>query len=264
MSLGAALFGLTRHRAVIVVSLAAAAIAAGSVIYTPSLLPPGLHRHGVQIAAASTELLVASPEHPPANAYAYEAGVNRALLVGNIVISPAVVDGVAAKLGLSPDAIRGAPPVTANVPAALIQPGGGGGPLDILAWPDHYKVEVQADPTVPILHLYTQAPTAARAVELANALAQGVTGYLQQSQQRDGIPVDQRVDLEQLGTAQGGDVKTGAELQMVLLVFGSVFVLLLWLAAAAARVRRSWAAAQGGEVHEGRATLRKIATYSSE
>lgn len=222
----------------------AAILLAGSVltVYRPSLWPVGLHPRSLEVAAASTTLLVGGPKGEAVTNYTYEARVNQSLLAGNVLLSPAVVDRVARSLGISPGAIAGYPPVTANVPAALIVPGSSGGPADILTRPGNYRIEVQVDPTVPVIRLFTQAPSASAAATLANATAQGLVSYLRSTQAAADVPAPQRVQVRQLGAATGGTAATSGPAQLVLLLFGASLLVALAVA---------------------QPVLRKIATYSS-
>jgi hypothetical protein len=244
MKLGAALYAVASRRRVLAIALAAGLAATVFALYRPSLLPPALHARSLHIAAASTELLVAKPHALPNNSDAYASAVNRALLVANIISSPQILDPVAHHLKIDPGAIQASAPITANVPAALITPGSSGGPTDILRLPDRYKLEIDADPTVPILWLYAQAPTAAEAIDLANLAAQGVVSYLDQTQTAAHVPLAQRATVQQLGTALGGTAATDGLPQVVLLAFGVGFVAALFLFGAGAHARRAWGVAR--------------------
>jgi hypothetical protein len=213
-------------------SLLAATLAAALALYRPSVSPLGLHLRSLRIAAASTTLLVGSPRSLPVSSDAYSAAENSAVLAGNLLVSPAVTDYIGARLGVDPRSIETSAPVTANNPAALIQPGSSGGPLDIVKLPDRYELEVQADPTVPVLVIYAQGPSGARAVALANAAAQGVIRYQRHGQEAAGVPATQRITIEQIGTAQGGTAQTDGLPQIALLVFAAAFVASLSLLSA--------------------------------
>lgn len=260
--LGDRLYRLSRRPPVLGSSILLALLAATLSVCRPSLHPLGLQQRHVQVAAASTELLIGRPSALPDNSLAYDSSVNTALLAANLMISPAVTDVVGRKLGIDPSSIEGDPPTSNSVPAALIQPGPAGGPQDILAAPDHYKLGLQQDPTAPILFLYTQAPTGAQAVKLANAAAQALIAYLAHLQAVDHVPVDHRLSIEQLGRADGGTAHTAGVPQIFLLVFGAASLLTLplcsWLACALERRGWSWLRAQ-----RALRALAKIATNSS-
>jgi len=226
--------------AVAVIALVSAVLT----VYSPSVWPPGLHPREVQVAAASITLQLMNNAAAANSTYEYEELVNRSLLAGNVLLSPAVMDRVAHRLGISPEAIKEYPPVTANVPAALIVPGPTGSPTDLLDLPDSYRIEVQVNPIVPIVRLYTQGPSGGRAIAFANLAARSLSAYLAHSQAAAGIPPGKRIAIRQLGSATGGSAPTSGPSEMVVLVFAFVFIVALALIAV-------------------QPLLRKIATYSS-
>jgi hypothetical protein len=259
--LGDRLYRLSRRPAVLGISVLLALLAAVLSAYRPTLSPLGMQQRNLQIAAASTEILIGRPNALPNNSIAYEAAVNAGLLAANVMISPAVTDIVGRKLGIDPQAIQATPPATDNVPAALIQPGPSGGPEDIFALPDHYKLELEQDPTSPMLFVYTQAPTGADAVRMANAFAQGLVAYLKQLQTRHAVPVNQQLSVEQLGGAEGGTAHTGGLTQIMFLVFIATLLLALATFSKFARLLEQRGLDRS---RAQRAALVKIATYSSE
>lgn len=241
MSFGERLYRITRSRRSVAISLAAALIAAIFALYRPTVLPPGLHSRGLEIGAATTQLLVASPNLAVgATSYQYSAAVNQATLLGNVMVSPAVLGDVARALRVPEGRIQANAPMTANVPRVLIEPGSGGSALSILNSPDHYKLEIQADPSVPILHVYGQAPTASEAVRLVQAAVSGVNAYLQRLQAGRAIPPRLQIHFQEMGPVHGGTANPGAPLQIAVLVFIGVFGISLWLLAVIRRVRRGW------------------------
>lgn len=248
MTFGARLYGIFRHRRAVAVSLCIAIVACIWTLYRPTLLPPGLHQRALSIGAASTVLLVAPPNLVVGgNSYQYESLVNRATLLGNVMVSPPVLDSAARAIGVRSSRIQATAPMTANVPRALIDPGSGGSATDIIASPDQYKLEIQADPSVPILHVYTQAPTKTQAVRFATASVQAATSYLQQLQSNEKIPAAQQVSVEQLGSARGGIANPGGPTQMAILVFVGVFCVSLWFSVIVAKIRGGWVHARVAE-----------------
>jgi hypothetical protein len=244
-------------------SLLAATLASALALYRPTVSPLGLHLRSLQIAAASTTLLVGSARSLPLSSDGYSAAENSAVLAGNVLVSPAVTDYIGARLGIDPKSIQTSAPVTDNNPAALIQPGSSGGPLDVVKPPDRYRLEVQVDPTVPVLLIYSQGPSGARAAALANAAAQGLIRYLRQTQRDAGVPATQRINVEQIGTAQGRTVQTDGLPQIALLVFVAAFAASLSLMTAIAERRSLWRWLDRATAAEPDA-LRKATTYPSE
>lgn len=245
MNLGARLYYFSKRRHMVAISLLAAVAATVVALYQVSLLPPGLHSRKLSIGTAATEMLVASPNLAVGgSAYQYSAAVNQAILLGNVMVSEPVLNDVSLAIGVPVSRIQATAPMTANVPRSLVEPGSGASATAILKSPDLYKLEIQADPSVPILHIYSQAPSAAVAVRIANAAVQGVNTYLQGLEVSDRIPVNQRIRVEELGPVQAGVANPGAPTQIAVLVFLGVFGVSLWLLAITAKIRRGWALAR--------------------
>jgi hypothetical protein len=244
MGLGTRLYALSRRRLAVALSLLVATVACVCTLYRPSLAPPGLHARGLTIGSASSDLLIATPNLAVGGPADYVSLVNRAILVGNVMVSGPVLDFIAHELGIRADQIQGTAPMTANVPRTLIEPGGGANATAILQSPDHYKLEIQADPSVPILHVYGQAPSKAAAIRLTATAIQGVTSYLQRMQVTSNVPASDQIRVEQLGGVTGGNANPGSAMQIALLVFAGVFAVSLWVATIFAHVRRGWTAAR--------------------
>jgi hypothetical protein len=159
-------------------------------------------------------------------------------------VSGDILASVGHVLGIPASRIQATAPMTANVPRTLIEPGSGGKATDLLASPDKYKLEVQADPSVPVLHVYTQAPTAAAAIRFARAAVDAVRTYMQASQSASDVAPGQRIRVQQLGPVQGGVANPGAPIEIVILVFAGVFGVTLWVATIAEQIRRGWISAR--------------------
>lgn len=249
MSFGARLYRVTRSRRAVSLSLLAAVLAAILTLYRVSLLPPGLHSRGLAIGTASTQLLVAQPNLAVGitSSDNYGALVNRSILVGNILITPPVLSYAGHALGINPSRIQATAPMIANVARSLTEPGSGAAATDILNSPDQYRLEVQADPSVPILHVYAQAPTGRQAITLAQAAVNGLTSYLQRLAIRGHLTPTQRVQVQQLGGVRGGVANPGAGMEMAVLAFVGVGGTALWISVLVGRIRRGWVAARVSE-----------------
>ncbi|HEX3976165.1 MAG TPA: hypothetical protein VHW96_07850 [Solirubrobacteraceae bacterium] len=247
-SFGARLYMIWKRRFIFPIAFLVALMASIFTLYQPSLLPPGLHSRSLQIGAASTEVLVAQPNLVVGGStYDYDSLVNRAILVGNEMASPPVLAYIGHAVGVPGTSIQASAPITANVPRALIDPGSGGAATDIIASPDHYKLEIQADPSVPILHIYAQAPSPEAAEDLATAAVQGVMKYISQVEIADNVPRKEFVQIQQLGTAHGGVANPGGSIQIVVLVFLGMFAVSTWFLYLGWKVRRGWVSARLAE-----------------
>lgn len=228
----------------IAVSLLVGVIASAVSVYKVHLLPPRLQPRALEIGAASTTVLIDTPRSEVVNLSATSDDFGslqvRADLLGNLMATDPVKAYIARLAGIAPAQIDADAPITANVPQTLIEPGSGAAATDILASADHYKLQIQADPEVPVLHIYTQAPSAAGALRLASASVQGLRDYLHQLDISQKVDPATQVRLEVLGVPQGGVVNGGVAIQIALLTFVTAFALAYCGILAASRVRMAW------------------------
>jgi len=221
-------------------ALAAAVVSTNHV----SLLPPSLHSRAAEMAAASTQVLVDTPRSKVTNNLAttsdFASLTTRADLLGNIMASEPVRGYIAARAGITSQQIQAVAPITADVPRALVEPGSEKRASDLLRSMDQYRLDIEADPSVPIVNVYTQAPSTAKAERLANAAVAGLQTYLTDMSTLQGVQASSRIRIVQLGTARGGVLNKGANLQIALLAFIVVFSICCGLTLLISRVHRGW------------------------
>lgn len=229
-----------RYVVAFVVGVAAAILS----IYQVSLLPPGAHSRDWEIGTASTTLLIDTPQSAILNLHAttddFGSMQARAALIGNLMATDPVKAEIGKLMGIEPSRIQATAPVTANVPQTLTEPGSGASAADLLASADHYKLQLQVDPTVPVLHIYAQAPSGGAAVDLANNSVKGLKMYLASLTNKQGLNPAAHVDLTQLGSAYGGVINSGVSKEIALLVFSTAFASVLFAAALLAKFRVGW------------------------
>ena len=132
--------------------------------------------------------------------------------------------------------------MTANVPRVLTEPGSEKRSSDILRSTDQYRLDIQANPTVPILDISSQAPTSKQPSASPTAPSTGCATTCSRWR-RQGIDPKDQVRLEQLGRARGGVINHGVGLQIALLSFLVVFTVSCCAVLFLSRVRRGWRAA---------------------
>jgi hypothetical protein len=229
-----------RYLAAFVIAAAAAVLS----VYQVSLFPPGGHSRHWEIGTASTTLLIDTPQSDILNLHAstdeFGSLQARAALIGNLMATDPVKAQIARLVGIPPSRIQVTSPVTANVPQTLTEPGSGASASDLLASADHYKLQLQVDPTVPVLHIYAQAPSGGAAVDLANDSVKGLKQYLASLTDREGLNPAAHVDLTQLGSAYGGVINSGVSKEIALLVFCTAFASVLFAAALLRRFNVGW------------------------
>jgi hypothetical protein len=244
MELGKHLRELFRLRVSTVACLALAVLAAVSMSYHIRLSPPGLQARQLQIATATSEVLVDTPYSTAVDlrqgSADIEAMTSRAALLGNVIASPPVLVHIAQRAHLPVEAIKAQPPLTAEFPRPVPQPGDERSSKDLFKMPDEYRINVQVDPSVPVLRVIAEAPTAAMAQTLANAAVSGLKDYLTAVATNDATPVKNRVRLLALGRARGVVVSGGIRYQASAIAFLLVFGLSAAAAVFLGRVRRGW------------------------
>jgi len=255
MQLGRHLRELWRLRIGVLIVFALALFVALSSIDRVSLFPPGVKGRQLEIAAASTRVLIDSPRSEiidlRTDTYDLTSLTSRADLIGNVMASAPVREYIARRAGIDPLRIQAVSPITANVPRSLVEPGSEKRASDILRSTDQYRLDIQASPSVPILSVSSQAPNKEAAERLANGAVDGLRDYLRALAIRQGTDPKKLVRLEQLGRARGGVINKGIGLQIALLAFIFVFTLGCCAVLFLARVRRGWSAAADSEHEDG-------------
>lgn len=267
MELGRHLAELWRIRHAVAGCLALALVAAVVVTHKVSLLPPKLSPRALEIASASTDVLVDTPTSVVLDLrqdlFDITSLTNRAVLLGNVMASPPVLDYIGRRAGVHPDAIRAVTPRTPNSPRPFVSPGNEKRSSDLLRSTAQYRLSIEANPTVPVLKIYSQAPTAKAAQELANASVDGLRDYLAQDAAARGVQRDNQVRLVQLGRADSAVINGGVRFDVALLTFLAVFTLAATAAIFLARVRRGFELAEREQRCAQRASIGERDTRSA-
>jgi hypothetical protein len=224
------------------ISLVVALFAAIASVTKVSVFPPSLEKRDLQRGAATARILVDLPkqERGHVSAPEFEAMSKRASLVANLLASPPVLHRIADALGVSVDEVTAATEITEGVPLALVEPNEEKRANEILVSHDGFRLDIQANPTLPIIDVYAQAPTPAEAAELADAVAPAGNEYTEVLADRDNFPTDNRVQLKQLGAAQSAAISPTAPIEIFALTFIVIFGVAFGLLCGAAAVRRGW------------------------
>jgi hypothetical protein len=243
MSLGRHLRELWQFRLGLIAAAALALFAAVWSVGQVSLLPPSIKSRNLEMAAASTRVLVDTPKSAildlSVNTYDFRAYTNRSLLVANIMASPPLRGYIARRAHVPADALQVASPVTPDFPRPLASDGEKHS-SDILKSPDAYRLSVQSNPTVPVADVYAEAPTAEAAQQLANGAVDGMKDYLRDLAASQQIPDESQVHLVQLGRAKGGVIDPGISAKVALLTFLLVFAVASAAVLFLNRVRQGW------------------------
>jgi len=242
---------LSRLPAGIVVSVLLAAFAAVWSVANISLFPPGLQPRALEMATASTQAVVDTPYSAVLDLRQSTSDIiglkNRAVLIGTLMGSTEVRAAIARRVGIPAASLQVVAPRTPDQPRPIEQSGAKPGPGDLLKSTDQYRLDIQANPTVPLLNIDAQAPTATAAQTLADGAVSGLGDYLRGLAASDKAPRGAQVRLRQLGAAKGRVINRGVQLQVMFVVFMLVFALSCVAAILVARVWRGWQLAGAAE-----------------
>jgi hypothetical protein len=233
-------------RARLAISVVVGVLFAVSTVYTAGVSPPGLHARHVTVAAASAHVLVDGGRSlivaPTASDFDYDGFSRRAALYGNLIASPPLADAIARRVGARPDQLATRARLTLPVQWAMRDPDLEQRANQLVGADRPYKLELQSDPLRPILNVYAQAPSAAKARQLADTAIAVLRADLASRAGATGQDPGMSAILTQLGPARGGVINGQIVPQMVVLVFLVAGGVCLMLLTAATRVRRGWLA----------------------
>jgi hypothetical protein len=244
MAVLAKLRALLQRRSRLVAALSVGMLLAILTLYKVTLLPPSLHARALNVAAASTTVMVDTKHSISADLAAHNNGMEalsaQTNLVGEVMVTDPVLDEIGRIAGINPLDIQATAPVTSDVPRTEIEPDSGANATSLIQAPDHYKLQVQVDPNMPIMHVYTQAPTATEAIRLANASVAGLRRYLSRLSTSQTVSLNDEIQLIQLGSVRGGVVNHSAAKELALLAFITGFAATLFGFRLATRFRTGW------------------------
>jgi hypothetical protein len=176
------------------------------------------------------------------------------------MVTPPVLARIARRAGVPAARIRAQAPLTPDFPRPLSGTGHDPGTTDLLRSADQYRLNIQSNPSVPMLQIFAQAPSPRIAARLADAAVDGLRDHLAAAARAQGTPAGRVVRITQLGRAEGAVVTQGARAQLAALSFLIVFALSASFAIFLARVRRGWV--EGGEDADGRPYDRSPPEYA--
>jgi hypothetical protein len=251
MGLGIRMWRLWRLRAGVVISAVIALLAAAWSIEKPSFFPPGLTPRSLEMAAASTHVVVDTPTSTildlRQDTYSIAGLTNRAVVLGNVMADGPVRESIARRARVPVGVLQVAPPLTPEQPQARVGPDQQRRTSDILKSTDQYRLSIEANPTVPVLDIYAQTPTVESAEALANAAVDALRAYLTGLAQSARTPRGQQVRLVQLGRARGALINQGLDWEVALLAFLITFGVSCATVIFLDRVKRGWRLAASSE-----------------
>ncbi len=244
MKLGSRLWTLWRLRPFVAVAVVVSLLAAVWSVANISLIPLRLTPRALEMATATTHVVVDTPRSSVLdlrqNTYSFEALTQRAVLLGNVMANGRVREAIAARANVPVDQLQVAAPLTPRQPRAQAGSVAAKHASDMFKTTDQYRLSITANPTVPVLDIYSQAPNAASAAVLANASVSALREYLAGLAATQRIPPADQIRLLQLGQARGKIINKGIDWQVGLLAFVLTFALACASAIFISRVLRGW------------------------
>jgi hypothetical protein len=232
---------LLSRRRLLALGAVIAAVAAVLSIYRPDGF--GLKARSIVYSAASTQVLIDTPSSVLGNVTNNTAALqNIATVDANFMASPAVLALIGNQVGLQGDQLYAAGPVDPNVPRTVQEPTALQRNVQLTGENTPYRLGFTADPNLPEVGIYSQAPTTKLAVALANASVVALTDYVTKLEATENVPSADRVVIRPLGSAVGAVVDPGIAKSLAALVFVAVFVLWCGLMLAGSKLVGTWKA----------------------
>ena len=211
-----------RRLRLLVLAGALVAVAAAILVLYQYSPPLNLTPRAIEYGAAETQILVDTAQSPLTDVLSDVSPLAyRAQIYAQLVESPPVADVVARSAGV---------PVDQLVLSSFVATEGTRTSRESLAeqraneirgegMPDRLLFSAGGD--LPVISVYAQARTGARAVQLADGGAKGLMQYLETL--AENTPPARRATFRQLGPAEGATVNPGASRQVAVLAFVAIF-----------------------------------------
>jgi hypothetical protein len=205
--------------------LAIAVLAALLTAYRITISPFGLEKRSLQVAAASSQILIDSPKSTlvsGASVGTFDSLSTRAKIYGQYLSSLEARDRIAKLVGIPAETIATAGPFSPETGAVNYesQPSGERA-NELLKEGANNRLVFSAQEGVPILSVSAQAPTTDRAIALANASFHTLTDYVD-NLEADDKPVSRGVEVRELGAPQGGTLGGSNGIILMALAFLAV------------------------------------------
>jgi hypothetical protein len=206
--------------------VALAIFAAVFTAFQVSISPPGLHKRALTVAAASSQILVDSPQSTlvaGASVGTFDALATRAKIYGEYLASLAARQEIAKRAGVPAASISTSGPFSAETgqftySAQSSEERAG----ELLQENATNRLVFTAQEGVPILTVDAQSATSERAIALATASFETLKQYVH-NLSADGQPVRRGVTVRELGAPEGGTLGGSNNIILMVLAFLVVF-----------------------------------------
>lgn len=205
---------------------------------------PSFEKKALLSGAASSQVLVDSSTSAIGDAEKDPAPLaNRAVVLAQYMSSAEARAAIAHKMGLSPTQIAAEGPFSTLTDRSTYQAVPAGPRANQLTEENAvYRLVFDAQLSLPIISIYTQAPDADGAIKLATAASSVLNGYV--SDLDAGIPKGRQITVTSLGDPEGGTVNSGASPILAFLAFLVTLIVLCALIVLGSGFARQWRAAK--------------------
>ena len=233
-----------RKRLLLAGVLVAAFAAWYSLYHVDSLLPPKFEARALQYSAASATVFVDWPISLAGDSFQQvDPLVGRTMIYANLMASPGMVDLIGEYAHIPGDQIWAAGPVDPNVQQAQAEPTAQKRNVQIAGEALPYKLNFYVDPLLPLIDFYTQAPSSAQAITLANAAVRALDTFVKRLQVGHHILPSGRIVIRQVGEPAAVVVDGGIKKKLGAAVFVAAFVAWCALVLISLRLSAYWRAA---------------------
>jgi len=215
-----------RRRALAVVL--AVAVACGALVFLRPGLPPETRQYEVWHADGQLLVDTSDSQVVDARAIGIETLAIRAILLGNLIATSPLRDGIAQRAGLDPDELEVTPPAS-TTPETLPPP-----PVTSdLPDDEATRLTVSTDPNLPIVRVRAEAPSAAEAEGLVDAALAETAEYVESARGGQALPDQRKLVVSALGPAtaraetRGPGFGTALTVALVVAALGTAGVLAL-------------------------------------
>lgn len=210
---------------------------------------PSFEKKALLVGAANSQVLIDSQTSAIADVDRDPAPLaNRAVVLAQYMGSAEARNQIAEKMGLSPGQISADGPFSSLTDRSTYQATPAGPRANQLTEENaSYRMVFDAQLTLPIISIYTQAPDSAAAIDLAGAATSVLTSYVTDLDQ--GIPEGRRITVSPLGAPEGGTVNDGANPVLAILAFLGIFGVLCTAIVLGSGLARQWRAQRQLEDH---------------
>jgi hypothetical protein len=201
---------------------------------------PSFEKRAQLVGAATSQVLIDSKTSAIADVDRDPGPLaNRAVVLAQYMSSAEARSAIAEKMGLSPTQIAADGPFSTLTDRSTYQATPAGPRANQLTEENAiYRLVFDAQLSLPIISIYTQAPDAAGATSLAAAATDVLTGYVVDLDK--GIPPPRRITVSRLGEPEGGTVNDGANPILAFLAFVGVLLVFCTLIVLGSGLVRQW------------------------